>query len=282
MGLFGFKKKEEIKELKERIDNLEKELLEQKKKEEELSEEINKVVLEKEEEIKHLKSHYNVKQVQKIVESFDALNLEYNSLKNEMIKLQKENSLLREENTRLSEEKNQLENKVSELEELKTKLLEELAKKEVYKQEDKFEKRYRVTIKDLYAPRKYDEFKKICETLSIVYVDDLENFDFDKLGEQGLSKTKINNAKKEYINFKNELYTPEIREYIEKGHRVSKIFFRYRTLVKHLEEKGIIYMKDLREYNLDELMDKDKFTSEKIEKFKKIIKEYEDLRGIFS
>jgi hypothetical protein len=258
MSLFGTKEREEIEKLNSIIVNLEGVLVKSKTKEDELIETIK----EKEEQIKKISKSPHDKQ-------FEKITLEFDRVKKENIQLTIGNTELKKEILELGEVLKKLR---AELDNIKTPKAVKLPK-------EQDETRYKVLVKDLYSARKHDDFKKICDGLGIIYVTELENFDFEKLIEDGNSKTKVTNAKNEYLKYKNGELSFELEEYISKGHSVSKIFFRYRSFVSALAELEIEYMFQLANFDFDRL-DKEKFTSSQIEKIKEKLSKYDILRKI--
>ncbi|MCS5421226.1 MULTISPECIES: hypothetical protein [Psychrilyobacter] len=265
MSLFGRKEKEKIAELNILIDGLEKEIIKIKAKEEQLADTIQK----KDIKIEKLSKSPHDRQFEKITLEFDKVKIENTDLKrlNENLKL---------ENKKLIAENHEIIEKITKIEKMADSLREE---NETLKQPKiKREKpRYRVLIKDLYSARKHDEFKKICENSGLIYVNELENLNFEKLIEDGISKTKINNAKDEYIKFKNGEFNSEIEEYLVYGHKISKVFFRYRSFVSYLMETGIKYICQLENFDFEGLKGEN-FTPAQIEKLKEKITEYNKLR----
>ena len=255
MSLFGSKEKEEIKNLKEDIQKLEKELENTVITENKLS----SIIKEQEAEIQKLKKSPFDKQFEKITLEFD--------------RVKQENFILREE-------KNNLEKELLESKDLLAQVKKELEDLKKSGGEKTFgEPKYKVLIKDLYSARKHDEFKKICENLGVVYVDELENFDFDKLVEEGHSKIKIMNAKDLYLQFKNNEYSYEVKEYIAYGHKVSKLFFRYRSFIAYLKEHKIEYISQLENFDFNQLKEEG-FSEAQIKKLKEKLDEYNNLRRI--
>ncbi len=252
MSLFGAKEKEEIEKLSNKIKELEKTIEKSMMKETRLLD----VIKEKEEKIEKISKSPHDRQFEKITIAFD-------NVKNENRKLVEENNKLKEELGELKETINSLR---SELEGAKV-------------SKDVVEARYKVLIKDLYSARRHDEFKKVCEELNVVYADDLKGFDFEKLIEEGHSKTKMTNARNEYLSYKEGHLSAALKEYMEKGHKVSKVFFRYRSFVNSLAELKIEYMFQLEGFDFDTL-DKEHFTPTQIEKLKEKLHQYDILRKI--
>jgi len=270
MSLFGIKEKEKIVELNILIDNLQKEIVKSKNKEEELF----KTIQEKDIKIKSISKSPHDRQFEKITLEFDKVKKENTSLKisNENFKL--ENMELIAKNHEVIEKIIEIEKMADSLRE-ENKNLKQSKKPEIIREKP----RYKVLIKDLYSARKHDEFKKICENLSLVYVNELEDLNFEKLITDGISKTKINNAENEYIKFKNGEFNSDIEEYLVHGHKVSKVFFRYRSFVSHLTDMGIEFIYQLENFDF-EVLKEDKFTPTQIEKLKEKISEYNKLRKI--
>ncbi|MEI6857126.1 hypothetical protein [Psychrilyobacter sp.] len=274
MSLFGVKERKEIKELNIQIDSLQKKILEIKVKEDQLLDIIQK---------KDIKIE-NIENIEKISKSphdrqFEKITLEFDKVKTENINLKKSNEKFKLENVKLIAENRETIEKIIEIEKranslrLENKVLKQ--PKESKNTQKKF--RYRVLIKDLYSARKHDEFKKICENSGLLYVSELKNINFEKLIEDGISKTKMNNAKNEYIKFKNDEFNPEIEEYLVYGHKVSKVFFRYRSFVSYLAEAGIKFISQLENFDFKDL-EGESFTSAQIEKMKEKMTKYNKLR----
>ena len=270
MSLFGIKEKEKIAELNILIDNLQKEIIENKTKEEEL---VN-LIQEKDKKIEKISKSPHDRQFEKITLEFDKVKKENTDLKvsNEGLKL--ENMKLMAENHEIIEKITEIEKMADSLKE-ENKVLKQSQKPEVVREEP----RYKVLIKDLYSARKHDEFKKICENSGYIYVSELENLNFEKLIADGISKTKINNAESEYTKFKNGEFNSDIAEYLVYGHKVSKVFFRYRSFVSYLAEIGIKFIYQLESFDFEALKG-EKFTPAQVEKLKEKIAEYNNLRKI--
>jgi predicted RNase H-like nuclease (RuvC/YqgF family) len=242
MSLFGAKEKAEILKLNEEISDLQGVIKNFQKKEEDLM----KIIKEKDNEISKLSKSPHDKQFEKIISQFDKLRQDY-------LNLEKKYNSLEEENNTLKHSKHP---------------------KLMVKGE-----RYKLLIKDLYSAGKFNDFKKICNDMEIIYVSQLEDFDFDLLIEKGLSNTKINNAKIEYQRYKDHDFNSDIAEYLIDGHRISKVFFRYRNFITYLTDLGIIYMYQLDKFDF-KILSNSKFTPEQVEKFKEKLIEYNNLRKI--
>ncbi|OQY42947.1 MAG: hypothetical protein B6227_00605 [Fusobacteriia bacterium 4572_74] len=268
MSLFGFKEKRKITELNILIDDLQKEIIKNKTK----NDELIKIIQEKDIKIKKTSKSPHDRQ-------FEKITLEFDKIKKQSIDMKILNENLKSENIKLIAENNEKTEKIMGIQKIADNLREE---NKALKQSEKpkiitGEAKYRVLIKDFYSARKHDEFKKYCEKLGYVYVSELENLNFEKLTEGGISKTKINNAKNEYINFKNGEFNFDMKEYLVYGHRVSKIFFRYRSFVSCMAEKGIEFLYQLENFDFETLEGKN-FTPIQINKIKKKIIEYNKLR----
>ena len=270
MSLFGIKEKEKIAELNIVIDNLQKEIIQIKTKEDELV----KIIQEKDIKIEKISKSPHDRQ-------FEKITLEFDKVKKENTDLKISNENFRLENIKLIAENHEIIEKIIEIEKMADSLREENKdlKQSKEPQITREEPRYRVLIKDLYSARKHDEFKKICENSGYIYVNELENLNFQKLIADGISKTKINNAENEYIKFKNGEFNSDIGEYLVYGHKVSKVFFRYRSFVSYLTEIGIKFIYQLENFDFEALKG-EKFTPAQVEKLKEKIAEYNNLRKI--
>lgn len=271
MSLFGVKERKEITELNTQIDSLQKKILEIKDKEDNLLDVIQK----KERKIANL---------EKISKSphdrqFEKITLEFDKVKTENLNLKKSNETLKLENLTLTAKNYEIIEKITEIKKMADNLkIENKALKNPKELEKiKEEPRYRVLIKDLYSARKHDDFKKICENLGYTYMSELENLNFEKLTEKGISKTKVNNAENEYIKFTNDEFNPEIEEYLIHGHKISKVFFRYRNFISYLMKIKINYIYQLENFDFESL-EKNNFSPAQIEKLKEKIDEYNKLR----
>ncbi len=135
---------------------------------------------------------------------------------------------------------------------------------------------YRVLINDYYEARKFESFKKLCEELGLVYVDQLESLDFSNLA---LTETKIKNAKSYFEEYRSGYYDLDLKNYLIKGDKISKIFFRFRSFVKYCKKSNLNYMVELETLNFESLLDED-FTDIQIEKIKAKIQEYNEVRKV--
>lgn len=268
MSLFGVKEKKEITELNIQIDRLQNEILDIKFKEEQLL----KIIHEKNMKLEKKSKSPHDRQFEKITLEFDKVKKENGNLKkiNENLKL--ENTELIAKNFEILEKSIEIEKMADSLKEENNNLKQDNKPKILKK-----DFRYKVLIKDLYSARKHDEFKKTSENLGLVYVSELEDLNFEKLIEEGSSKTKVNNAKNEYIKFKNGEFSPEIKEYLLCGHKVSKVFFRYRSFVSYLDELEIKFVCQLEDFDFKAL-EGDIFTLVQIEKLEQKMINYNELR----
>jgi len=268
MSLFGIKEKEKIAELNILIDSLQKEIIKNKTKEDDL---LN-IIQEKKKKIEKISKSPHDRQ-------FEKITLEFDKVKKENTDLKILNENFRLENIKLMAENHEIIEKITEIEKMsdnlrkENKTLKQSKEPEIIREDP----RYRVLIKDLYSARKHDEFKKICDNSSYIYVTELENLNFEKLIADGISKTKINNAENEYIKFKNGEFSSDIEEYLVYGHKVSKVFFRYRSFVSYLTEIGIKFIYQLENFDF-ELLKGENFTPTQVEKLKEKIAEYNELR----
>ncbi len=135
---------------------------------------------------------------------------------------------------------------------------------------------YRVLINDYYEARKFESFKKLCEDLGLTYVDQLESLEFSNLA---LTETKIKNARAHFDEYKNGYYDLDMKNYLIKGDKISKVFFRFRSFVKYCKKANLNYMIELDNLNFDSLLQED-FTDVQIEKIKSKLDEYNKLKKI--
>lgn len=135
---------------------------------------------------------------------------------------------------------------------------------------------YRVLISDYYEARKFESFKKACEDLKMVYVEELKKLDFSTLP---LTDTKIKNARLYFEEYSNGYYDLDLKSYLLKGEKISKVFFRFRSFVKYCKKNRLNYMIELDNLEFDSLIDNG-FTEEQIEKLKVKLEEYNNLKRI--
>ena len=141
--------------------------------------------------------------------------------------------------------------------------------------------KYRLMIKDLYEARKYDDFKKACIGSQISYVDELDSLDFGGFAlENDISEVKRDNARSVYEDYKAGKISSEHQEYLVKGHTASKVFFRFRSFVKYLDENSIVHMSQLDKFDFNGLKETGEFTGSQVKKFIKKYNEYNQLRKI--
>lgn len=135
---------------------------------------------------------------------------------------------------------------------------------------------YRLLISDYYEARKYESFKKACENLGLVYVDDLEKLDFDRLP---ITDTKIKNARHYFDEYKKGEYDIDIKTYMIKGEKINKVFFRFRSFVKFCKKNNYNYMIDLDRLDFKSLLNH-KFTEEQIDKLRAKLDEYNEIKRV--
>lgn len=263
MSLFGVKERKEIVELNILIDSLQKKILEMKDREEQLLNIIQKRDIEIANSGDLSKSPYD--------KQFEKISFEFDKVKSENFNLKTENNTLKLNNLSLINEYDEIINNLK----IENQVLKLSEKTDIVIEEP----RYKILIKDLYSARKYYEFKKVCDDLGYIYMSELENFDFEKLADSGMSETKINSSKNEYIKFKNNEFSLEIKEYLICGHKVSKIFFRYRKFISYLEKIKISFISQLENFDFESLK-AENFSPEQIKKLKEKTNEYNKLRKI--
>lgn len=135
---------------------------------------------------------------------------------------------------------------------------------------------YRVLINDYYEARKFESFKRLCEELNLIYVDQLESLDFSNLA---LTETKIKNAKAHFDEYSNGFYDLDLKNYLIKGDKISKVFFRFRSFVKYCKKANLNYVIELDTLEFNNLLNEG-FTDVQIEKIQSKLDEYNSLKKI--
>ena len=135
---------------------------------------------------------------------------------------------------------------------------------------------YKLLIADYYEARKYESFKKACENLGLIYVDDLEKLDFDSLP---ITDTKIKNARHYFDEYKKGEYDIDIKTYMIKGEKINKVFFRFRSFVKFCKKNNYNYMIELDKLDFNLLLNHN-FNEEQIDKLKAKLEEYNEIKRV--
>lgn len=135
---------------------------------------------------------------------------------------------------------------------------------------------YKLLISDYYEARKFESFKKACENRGLVYMEELDNIDFDDLP---ITDTKIKNARLYYEEYKKGYYDLDIKTHMIKGEKVNKVFFRFRSFVKFCKKSNYNYMIELDNLDFDKLIEHN-FNEGQIEKLKNKLSEYNELKRI--
>ena len=134
--------------------------------------------------------------------------------------------------------------------------------------------KHRDTIEEIFKENIYRLFRQYCNVNGIKYMDELNNFDFDKLySVPGLGNVKIDRIKERwnaYINQQNTVQKKNEEPNIERV-TIKEVFQEnlFRLFREYCDLNGIRYMDELNNFDFDELYSVPGLGKAKINKIKK-------------
>lgn len=201
-------------------------------------------------------------------------------------------SLSRDEVEEMQEEVTSLKNLCGEqrgtidsLEADNSKLSEEISHKDLLIQElrnkaegstrvEKSEINYKLPLKVLLASSKYSDVLSALEGEGFNFVDEIDTDNIQSIMEEvknaDLALTTID-------NFNSGKYRWDVKTFISKGPKLSKIFSRQRKLLGYFSENYMEFLIDLEGFDLDGVSDLG-YSHEQIENLKEMLKEYDNIK----
>lgn len=133
---------------------------------------------------------------------------------------------------------------------------------------------YRLPLKRFFTSSKYSSVLDILERSGYSFIDEIDTKNIhntiDGVKNADLAVTAIN-------NFNMGRYSWEIKTYIFKGPKLSKIFSRQRKLLGYFTENYMEFLVDIEDFDLNTLVDFG-FSRTQVKTFQEKLKEYKNLK----
>nr|WP_307774692.1 hypothetical protein [uncultured Cetobacterium sp.] len=135
---------------------------------------------------------------------------------------------------------------------------------------------YLVDLHLFYSANKFINVKEKLIENNILYLQDIEeNMFFNLLKDE----KNVDEAHKKYLSYKSGTVEWEVKTFLLKGDKVTKIYQKSRKLLNVLSEHNIEFMRDLEKFDFQILLDSG-FTQEDINIFKEKFEQYNAERKI--
>lgn len=134
--------------------------------------------------------------------------------------------------------------------------------------------KFRLPAELLFSSSKYDEVLKTLSSKDINFIDDIDSDTLREALEGCKNSKSAINLFKEY---KDGHYNWDIKTFLTKGHKLSKIFLRQRKLLGYFNDSYMEFLVDLENFDFDTLSSAG-FTPDQIESFKEKTREYDILK----
>lgn len=126
---------------------------------------------------------------------------------------------------------------------------------------------YKVDISKFFASAKFSEINEYLSISNIKYVQDLTEEFVEKMSPE---LKNIEEAKQKIENFWSKKFIEwDIVTYMNRGEKISRIYSKSRKFINILNEEGIEFIEDLKDYDFSKLTDKG-FDNKKIKELKEL------------
>lgn len=129
---------------------------------------------------------------------------------------------------------------------------------------------YKVDINTFFSANKYSKLRDTFLEKGIIFLQDINEEMFNTFFN---NEKFVKDAYSKFINYKNNKIDWEIKTYLIKGDKITKIFQKSRKFLNVLAENNIEFMIDLDKFNFQKLTNYG-FSQEEIESFNNIYKTY--------
>ena len=139
---------------------------------------------------------------------------------------------------------------------------------------EKEERLYKIPIELLFSSSKFSEITETLKRNNLIFIDDISE-DFFNIHSE--SCKNYSSALKLLMDFKGGRYNWDIKTYISKGPRLSKVFSRQRKLLGYFTDNYMEFLIDLENFDFNILLNFG-FSSEQIKGFEEKLSEYENFK----
>ena len=139
---------------------------------------------------------------------------------------------------------------------------------------EKGDKVYKTPIELLSSSSKFSEITEALKKNSFFFIDDISEDSFNIYSE---GCKNYSSALKLFTDFKSDRYSWDIKTFISKGPRLSKIFSRQRKLLGYFADNYMEFLIDLENFDFN-ILSSCGFSEKQIIGFKEKIKEYENFK----
>ena len=186
------------------------------------------------------------------------------------VKIDSLNKLCGEQREKINFMESELSNKESMVEDFKERLRKALSPKSE-------EVRYRLPIEEFFSASKFSKIKTSLIEMKFFLVKELKGQSLVEILGDGIKN--IEAASKLLEDYFLGKTTWEIKTYLYKGGKLSKIFSRQRKLINYFSDNYMEFASDLDNFEFDILL-QEGFSDSHVEKFKVILEEYNKQRRI--
>lgn len=227
-------------------------------------EEVKNQLEEKINRLNELKDEGN--QMQILGDSF----ISKDELEEMRLKIDSLNKLCGEQRDKINALDSELLNKESMVEDFRERLAKALSPKS-----DKI--RYKLPIEELFSASKFSEIKTALAEMNFSLVRELKEKSLVEILGEGIKN--IETASKVLEDYFSGKTSWEIKTYLYKGDKLSKIFSRQRKLLNYFSDNYMEFASDLDNFEFDILL-QEGFSANHVEKFRDILDEYNKQRRI--
>ncbi len=180
------------------------------------------------------------------------------------IKIQSLNKLCGDQRERINALEFELSHKDSIVEDFKERLRQALSPKSE-------EVKYRLPVEELFSSSRFSEIKNALTEMGILLVKELKEKNLTTLLGEGVKN--IDTGSKLLEDYFLGKTNWEIKTYLYKGDKLSKIFNRQRKLLNYFSDNYMEFASDLDNFDFEVLLEEG-FSSKQVEKFKDILEQY--------
>jgi len=227
-------------------------------------EEVKNQLEEKINRLNELKDEGN--QMQILGDSF----ISKDELEEMRLKIDSLNKLCGEQRDKINALDSELLNKESMVEDFRERLAKALSPKSD-------EIRYKLPIEELFSASKFSEIKTALAEMNFSLVRELKEKSLVEILGEGIKN--IETASKVLEDYFSGKTNWEIKTYLYKGDKLSKIFSRQRKLLNYFSDNYMEFASDLDNFEFDILL-QEGFSANHVEKFRDILDEYNKQRRI--
>ncbi|WP_338952903.1 hypothetical protein [Fusobacterium nucleatum] len=111
---------------------------------------------------------------------------------------------------------------------------------------EKIQYKYKVELRNFYSGKKFQEILNILNEKNILFVDYLKEEDFNYIPKE---TKNYDEAKQRFLDFKNGKFDWETATFINRGEKVSKIYFKSKKLMTVFSDLYLEFMDDITSFD---------------------------------